>query len=244
VERLSNGGLDPKSQQRLEAEIDDLKGQLAEHQRAFKSMDKDPGKGFMAAKDRKEKNFDDIDFRKIFDLTSGKSMDGLSPQEVENSFFHSKKDMIFTAKVNGKYGDFEYGSVSSQLKQHHGINSHVDQDGTLTFTILSTDKSQRQEKGENIGKKEETGADLFARMMIFHRGKVKRIKAHWTDYNEQLMDNFNTFKENQYSLNNEQAAKQTFTGKMSEKFGFDRITEMEAVKDHMGFEHIYVTFEK
>jgi hypothetical protein len=49
VERLSNADLDPKSQQRLEAEITDLKGQLAEHQKTFKAMDKDPGKGFVAA---------------------------------------------------------------------------------------------------------------------------------------------------------------------------------------------------
>jgi hypothetical protein len=49
VERLSNADLDPKSQQRLEAEIADLKGQLAEHQKTFKAMEKDPGKGFVAA---------------------------------------------------------------------------------------------------------------------------------------------------------------------------------------------------
>ncbi len=36
VERLSNADLDPKSQQRVKAEIDDLKEQLAENQRAFK----------------------------------------------------------------------------------------------------------------------------------------------------------------------------------------------------------------
>lgn len=49
MERLSNADLDPKSQQQVKAEIDDLTGQLAEHQRAFKSMDRDPGKSFVAA---------------------------------------------------------------------------------------------------------------------------------------------------------------------------------------------------
>ncbi len=207
-------------------------------------MDKDPGKGFVAANDKKEKDFGDIDFRKIFDLTSGKSMEGLSSQEVEKSFLLWKQDMASTARVNGKYGDFEYGSLHPRLEKHHAINSHVDQNGTLEFTIASTDKDIRLKKGENIGKPEETGADLFARMMIYHRGKVKRIQAHWTNYNEQLQDNFNTFKNNQKELNDEQAAKQTFTGRMAEKFGFGKVSKIDTITDRMGFEHIIVTFEQ
>jgi hypothetical protein len=47
--RLAKGGLDEKSQLRLEAELADLKHQMATHEKTFKSMDKDPGKGFVAA---------------------------------------------------------------------------------------------------------------------------------------------------------------------------------------------------
>jgi hypothetical protein len=47
--RLAKGGLDEKSQLRLEAELSDLKHQMATHEKTFKTMDKDPGKGFVAA---------------------------------------------------------------------------------------------------------------------------------------------------------------------------------------------------
>jgi hypothetical protein len=47
--RLAKGGLDEKSQLRLEAELSDLKHQMATHEKTFKAMDKDPGSGFVAA---------------------------------------------------------------------------------------------------------------------------------------------------------------------------------------------------
>jgi Domain of unknown function (DUF4157) len=46
--RLAKGGLDEKSQLRLEAELSDLKHQMATHEKTFKTMDKNPGKGFVA----------------------------------------------------------------------------------------------------------------------------------------------------------------------------------------------------
>jgi Domain of unknown function (DUF4157) len=244
TKRLSSGDLTPQQRTKLEQEVTHLEHQLDGYKKDFKAMDRDPGKGFVAAKDKKEKDFGDIDFRKIFDSTSGKSMKGMSPQEIENAFALWKKDMASTAKVNGKYGEFNYGSLDPKLKQHHAISSNVDQNGTLDFTIATTDKEKRRQKGQNIGKAEETGADLFARMMIYHRGKVKRIQAHWTNYNDKLKDNFDSFKEKQKELGDEQAAKQTFTGRMSEKFGFDKVSSMETTTDKQGFEHIHVTFEQ
>jgi hypothetical protein len=47
--RLANGGLDEKTQGRLEAELADLKQQVVQHQKALKVMDKNPGQGFVAA---------------------------------------------------------------------------------------------------------------------------------------------------------------------------------------------------
>jgi hypothetical protein len=242
--RLTNENLTPQQRTKLEQEVTHLEHQLDGYKRDFKAMDKDPGKGFVAAKDKKEKDFGDIDFRRIFDSTSGKSMKGLSPQGIENAFALWKKDMASTAKVNGKYGEFNYGSLDPKLNQHHAISSNVDQNGTLDFMIATTDKNKRQQKGQNMGKTEETGADLFARMMVCHRGKVKRVQAHWTNYNDKLKDNFDTFKEKQKELGDEQAAKQTFTGRMSEKFGFDKVSSMETTIDKQGFEHIHVTFEQ
>jgi hypothetical protein len=49
AERLANGGLDERSQLRLEAELADLKLQMATHERTLQAMDRDPGKGFVAA---------------------------------------------------------------------------------------------------------------------------------------------------------------------------------------------------
>jgi hypothetical protein len=48
AECLENGGLDEGSQLRLEAELTDLKQQMATHEKTLKAMDKDPGKGFVA----------------------------------------------------------------------------------------------------------------------------------------------------------------------------------------------------
>jgi hypothetical protein len=49
AERLANGGLDERSQQRLETELVDLKQQMATHEKTLQAMDRDPGKGFVAA---------------------------------------------------------------------------------------------------------------------------------------------------------------------------------------------------
>lgn len=52
--RLASGGLDEKSQLRLEAELASLKEQMATHEKTLQAMDKDPGSGFVAAMDRKD----------------------------------------------------------------------------------------------------------------------------------------------------------------------------------------------
>jgi hypothetical protein len=57
--RLQSGGLDEKSQQRLETELADLKQQLATHQKTLKTMDRDPGRGFVAAEGFPEKSLPD-----------------------------------------------------------------------------------------------------------------------------------------------------------------------------------------
>jgi hypothetical protein len=60
AERLANGGLDEKSQLRLEAELADLKLQMVEHEKTLKMMDKDPGKGFVAAESPGSKKAEEL----------------------------------------------------------------------------------------------------------------------------------------------------------------------------------------
>jgi hypothetical protein len=49
TERLAKGDLTPKERERLEREVTHLERQLEGYQKDFKAMDKDPGKGFVAA---------------------------------------------------------------------------------------------------------------------------------------------------------------------------------------------------
>jgi hypothetical protein len=200
-------------------------------------------------KEKKPKNFDGTNLREIFETTNDKYLKGKSPQEIESTFQKWQESMISTANTEGRAGDFNHGTLKTKggKKEHHAIQSHVDEQGNLTFTIRSTDKLKRQKGGSEIGKSEETGADLFARMMIYHRGKVKRIKAHWTDFNESLKGNYETFKkakEANPTLSDAEAAQSTFTGKMAEKFGYNKVTEIKTTKDKNGKEHIEVTFEQ
>jgi hypothetical protein len=51
TERLAKGDLTPKEREKLEREVTHLEHQLEGHQKDFKVMDKDPGKGFVAADD-------------------------------------------------------------------------------------------------------------------------------------------------------------------------------------------------
>ncbi len=97
------------------------------------------------------------------------------------------------------------------------------QDGTLSFTIRSTNESRKIERGPKIGKTKETGADLFARMMIHHGNKVQRIEAHWVSYNEFLRANYVSFRAASQKLRDpNKAVWQTFTGKMASLFGFNK----------------------
>jgi hypothetical protein len=54
--KLAKGNLTPQQRQKLEKEIAHLEHQLDGYKKDFKAMDKDPGKGFVAAKARKDKN--------------------------------------------------------------------------------------------------------------------------------------------------------------------------------------------
>jgi hypothetical protein len=47
--RLAKGGLDKESQLHLEKELSSLKEQMATHEKTLKAMDRDPGRGFVAA---------------------------------------------------------------------------------------------------------------------------------------------------------------------------------------------------
>jgi hypothetical protein len=69
----------------------------------------------------------------------------------------------------------------------------------------------------------ETGADLFTRMMLRHGNTVKRIKARWTNNNELLRDNFDSFRSQTRALGDPNLAVwETFTGRMARQFGYTR----------------------
>jgi hypothetical protein len=110
--------------------------------------------------------------------------------------------------------------------------------------IYSTDLSKRIRNGSKIGLQVETGQDMFARMMLYYRGKVKRIEAHWTDVNPLMMDNYNTFTRTLSTTGNEsRAAYETFTGKMAKKFGYTRLSGLRKEIEKDGSIHYYATFE-
>jgi hypothetical protein len=160
-----------------------------------------------------------VDPREIFRDISRKE-NFRTPEEFEQAFQKWQKSLGETAVPGkGKPGNFSFGNSD----KGHGISSNVDEDGTLTFLIRSTNKARRAARGQQIGKSEETGADLFARMMLRHGNTAKRIKARWTNNNEFLRDNFDSFRSMTRELGDpNRAAWETFTGKMARLYGFNR----------------------
>jgi hypothetical protein len=226
----------------------DLKLQMATHEKTLQVMDKDPGKGFFAAEDHIsgkggiEKSYDKnwelagVNPREIFQAITKKET-FQSPEAFEKAFLKWKEAMSErVVPGRGKSGKFSYGSLNSG----HGIDSEVSRDGTLEFTIRSTDKKRQSERGSQIGKSKESGADLFTRMMLYHGDSVSRIEAYWTSHNELLKDNFDSFRSKTLELGDPQLAVwETFTGKMAKTFGY---TKAEITGD-IGSE-VTVVFER
>jgi hypothetical protein len=76
--------------------------------------------------------------------------------------------------------------------------------------------------------------------MLRHGNSAKRIKALWTNNNELLKDNFNSFRTKSIELGDPNLAVwETFTGKMAKLFGYTKAT----INDDIGSE-VTVIFER
>ncbi len=189
------------------------------------------------------KSFEDnnsFDFEGLFN-GSFKESSLLPGVTKEVAFQRWKAQMVESSVQTGRVGKFDYGDTHG-----HGIHSSVTRDGTLSFTIR-TDKGNKKriERGSLFGKSEETGTDLFDRMMAFHRGQVKRIEAEWTDANPNLQDNFDSYmKSLSARMSPFEAASNTFTGRLAARHGYNKITIEKVITDRDGFDHHYIVFEK
>jgi RHS repeat-associated protein len=185
-------------------------------------------------------NFSNDYLKSVFDSTISDSslLPGVTREQAFSLWTDSVKS---TSKPVGKIGNFNYADTNG-----HGIRGKVSHDGILRFEIMSeTGNPKREINGGKIGKQLETGQDMFARMMVYYRGKIKKIEADWTNANPNMMDNYNRFNElTKNGKDQETAAFNTFTGKMAKKFGYNKFGGVIETIDRDGSHHYYVTFSK
>ncbi|MFE0276314.1 polymorphic toxin-type HINT domain-containing protein [Streptomyces sp. NPDC058992] len=103
----------------------------------------------------------------------------------------------------------------------NGVIADLDSDGLVSFVIRSGPDTPR-------------GGEMFNSALAHFGGKVKGVKAYWQN-GGQLSDNLNSFNaavRNGASL--EDAARATFTGKMSQRAGFSGSVEVTELRGMPG----------
>ncbi|GGT33208.1 hypothetical protein GCM10010254_61890 [Streptomyces chromofuscus] len=103
----------------------------------------------------------------------------------------------------------------------NGVIADLDSDGLVSFVIRSGPDTPR-------------GGEMFNSALAHFGGKVKGVKAYWQN-GGQLSDNLNSFNaavRNGASL--EDAARATFTGKMSQRAGFSGSVEITELRGMPG----------
>ena len=114
-----------------------------------------------------------------------------------------------------RFSAYRYGITN------RGIRGDLGEDGFITFTVKKADTTPR-------------GGQRFNEMMAaFDSSKVRGIRGMWSD-DKDLGDNFRSYKAAiKAKMEPEEAAFETFTGKMAKRHGFTKVRIIEDEVDEV-----------
>ena len=155
------------------------------------------------------------EFRSTGELDELSQMSDLSniSEYFEEEDIVEDLDRIFERSFSGTETDGKYGFKSI-------LN---DEDDTISFWMRTNSKSDK------------IGEEMFKDMMDHYKNKgleVKGITSSWSNLEEGSSKNFEEYKNNlKTSKSKADAARNTFTGRMASKYGFNTVMIEEETED-------------